>query len=258
MENEFEYLASRELSSTAIDDRAPAAVLASVASEQERGSVPIEDVAYAISHDLSQPLTTIAGFAGLLARRCSDRLSPEEEELIGFILRGTERMRTMIGDLVAFLRLTGEPHGLVECSHVVQRALDSLADTIAQAGGTVTVGPLPTVRGDSHLLEKLFTELISNALKFADAAPLRIEISAVDFEDCARFAITDNGIGIESARAERAFELFRRLHTTDSYTGNGMGLAICKRIVDWHGGRIWVEASPGGGSRFQFTIPRSA
>jgi light-regulated signal transduction histidine kinase (bacteriophytochrome) len=214
-------------------------------------------IAHALSHDLTQPLTTISGFADLLARRYRDRLDEDAGEFISFILKGTAQLRAMLDDLKVYLGI-GEglaPAAPVDCSRVVQAVVDSLATAMAQTRATVTVQPLPNVRGDSAQIGQLFLHLISNALKFPSAAAPRVRVSGEREERSAHFYVTDNGLGIELAQRERIFELFHRLHGSRSVPGTGAGLAICKRIVERHGGRIWVEPPSTGGSCFHFTIP---
>jgi len=210
----------------------------------------------AVCHDLSPPLTTIAGFAGLLAKRYSDELGSDGLDYIQFISTGTKRMQAMIEDLACYLRVGQEelPLAWVDCSRVVRSVVSSLDASLGDSGATVVVDELPPVQGDARELELLFRHLISNAIRFADAKPLRIEVSATHDQDGVWFSVIDNGQGVDPAFAERIFELFQRLHTLD-VPGTGSGLAICKKIVERHGGRIWVEPAAGGGSDFRFTIP---
>jgi light-regulated signal transduction histidine kinase (bacteriophytochrome) len=216
-----------------------------------------EQLLQAISHDLCQPLTTIAGFADLFARRYKERLDSDADEFISFIVTGAKRMRAMLDDLKAYLEIgDGEPPAApVDCARLVQAAVDSLATPMAQTRATVTVGPLPPVRGDSAQLGQLLAQLLSNALNFTGERAPRINVCATREEGRVVFSVTDNGPGMDPSWSERAFELFERLHTPDGEVGTGAGLAICKKIVERHGGRIWHEPGPDGGSRFQFTIP---
>jgi light-regulated signal transduction histidine kinase (bacteriophytochrome) len=219
-----------------------------------------DQLAHAISHDLSQPLTTIVGFADLLERRYSGRLDSDASEFIGFIVAGTKRMQAMLDDLQAYLSV-GEnepPAAPVDCSRVVQAAVDSLGTRMAETRATVTVGPLPHIRGDSAQIGQLFRQLLHNALKFrGDQAP-RISITATRESGQVRFSIADNGRGMDPGWSERAFDLFESLHAPDPDLGTGAGLAICRKIVERHGGRIWFEPGVDRGSRFQFTIPERA
>jgi light-regulated signal transduction histidine kinase (bacteriophytochrome) len=228
-------------------------------AELEQSRRAFEQLASTVSHDLSQPLTTIAGFADLLRRRYEGQLDSDADEFIAFILKGTDRMQAMIDDLVSYLRTAQEepPATSVDCSRVLQTVIASLATPIEEKEAALTAEPLPVVRGDAHQLGQLFSNLISNALEFSNGTPPRVNISFERMQDGICFSVADNGIGIEAGQAKRAFELFQRLHSSDSHTGNGVGLAICKKIVERHGGRIWVEPGSEGGSIFRFTLPSS-
>lgn len=225
-------------------------------SPAERWEIEREQLAHAVSHDLTQPLTTISGFADLLARRYADRLDDDADEFMDFIREGAKRLRGMLTDLRAYLDVGDRepPNAPVDCARVVQAVVGSLDKPMAETRGSVTVEPLPHVRGDSAQIGQLFLHLISNALKFTNNEPPRVHVSATPEDGRMRFSVTDNGPGIDPAQAQRVFELFQRLHTVDSVPGTGAGLAICRRIVERHGGRIWVESPPGGGSSVHFTI----
>lgn len=221
----------------------------------EHARAELKELASSVSHDLSQPLTTIAGFADLLAHRYQGRLDADADEFIGFILKGVDRMQSMIEDLALYLRTSEDelPRATVNCSQVLAPVMDSLAGLIADADAAVTAEPLPTVRGDAAQLGQLFHHLIANSLSYRGEEPPRIHISAERAEDGVCFSVEDNGVGIDGNQAERAFELFQRFQ--NSQPGNGVGLAICKKIIERHGGRIWVEQRDGGGSVFRFTVP---
>jgi light-regulated signal transduction histidine kinase (bacteriophytochrome) len=216
-----------------------------------------EQLAHVVSHELSQPLTTIAGFADLLARRYEDRLDADADEFIRFIVAGARRMQAMLDDLQTYLSVgdSEPPAAPVDCARVVQVAVDSLATPMAETRATVTVGPLPHCRGDSVQIGHLFRQLLSNALKFTGDQRPRISVSATRENGHVRFSVVDNGRGMEHSWSERAFELFESLHPSESAPGTGAGLAICKRIVERHGGEIWFDPAAEIGSRFQFTIP---
>jgi light-regulated signal transduction histidine kinase (bacteriophytochrome) len=225
---------------------------------EEAGVESITDqIARVISHDLSQPLNTIIGFSDLLERRYLGQIDADADEFIGFIVSGARRMQGMLDDLQTYLSVgdAPAPDAPVDCSKVVQAAIDSLGTPIAEARASVTVAPLPHVRGDSVQVGLLFRQLLSNALKFrSDQAP-RITISASRQDGQVRFGVTDNGRGMEPSWSERAFELFESLHgSSESEPGTGAGLATCRRIVERHGGKIWFEPGPESGSRFCFTI----
>jgi light-regulated signal transduction histidine kinase (bacteriophytochrome) len=201
------------------------------------------------------------GFADLLARRYRGKLDSDADEFIAFIVAGARRMQTMLDDLQSFLSVgdTEPPAAPVDCAKVVQAAIDSLATPMAATRATVTVGPLPHVYGDSVQIGQLFRQLLSNALKFSDDQPPRINVSALRENGTVQFSVTDNGRGLDPAWSERAFELFESLHAaSDMEPGTGAGLAISRRIVERHGGQIWFEPGHERGSRFHFTIPDRA
>lgn len=227
--------------------------------ELQRSNEDLERFAYAASHDLSEPLRAVSGMVQLLARRYEGRLGTDADLYISRAVAASGRMQVLIDDLLVYSRVGhGEmAAGAVDCKALVTRVLADLRQPIEDARATVTVDRLPTLQGDATQIRQVFQNLISNALKFhGDAAP-DIDVSAVPVGDEWRFAVTDNGIGIEPRHAERVFEVFKRLHGASSYPGTGMGLAICKRIVERHGGRLWVEPAQGGGSKFQFTLPQA-
>jgi light-regulated signal transduction histidine kinase (bacteriophytochrome) len=226
-------------------------------AQLERLQSALREAHEAVSHDLQSPLTTVTGFADLLSRRYADRLDPDAREFIQYIERGAARLRDMLDDLTRYLEV-GEaqaPSAPVDTPRVVQAAVDALPDEITTANATITVEPLPHVRGDSTQLGQLFRELISNALAYGDAEAPRVLVGAslAPGETC--FSVTDNGAGIAQNQTRKIFDLFQRLHASDSGSGTGSGLAICKRIVERHGGRIWVEESPTGGTCIRFTLP---
>jgi light-regulated signal transduction histidine kinase (bacteriophytochrome) len=228
--------------------------------ELKRSGDELEQLARAISHDLSQPLTSISGFAELLERRYRDRLDSDGGEFLDFILNASGRMRGMVEDLAAYIRIGIQPMAPadVDPSRVIEAVLDSLGSEIAEAGATITVDPMPMVRCDALQLGQLFLGLISNAVKFRGDEPPRVHISSRREQGSVRVSVADNGIGLDRAHAERAFEIFQRLQSSDAYPGNGTGLAICKKIVERHGGRIWVGTSEGSGTTVELTLPAAA
>jgi PAS domain S-box-containing protein len=238
--------------------------LASVASELERRAAELErsnsdlqEFAYVASHDLSEPLRMVSSYVQLLARRYQDKLDSDADEFIGFAVDGVNRMQRLIDDLLAYSRAgTAEYRfGPVDVEELVRDTLVGMQTTVAEAGASVAAGELPEVWGDEGQLRQLFQNLIGNGIKFRAEHPPRVEVSAERQGRSWLFRVSDNGIGIDPRHAQRIFSVFKRLHGRDEYPGSGIGLSICKRIVERHHGRIWVERSPLGGSSFSFTIP---
>jgi signal transduction histidine kinase len=228
------------------------------ATELERSNADLEQFASVASHDLSEPLRMVSSYLGLLRRRYGDQLGADAELFIENAVDGATRMRALIDDLLAYARVGRGEEGRrapVDLEASVDATLRSLETTIADAGAEVEVGPLPEVAGDGPLLGQLFQNLIANALKFRGARAPVVRVSARRHPDAWQFAVADNGIGIDPVFAERIFGMFQRGQAGEAYDGTGIGLAICRRIVERHGGRIWVEPTPGGGATFAFTIP---
>jgi len=227
------------------------------AAELERSNADLEQFAYVASHDLSEPLRTVSGFVGLLAKRYEGQLDAQADEYIRFAVEGVHRMRELIDDLLAYSRVgrTDQSLEAVDTGVLVAQILRTLKPQIDSAGGEVTVEPLPTVQGDEWQLRQLFQNLIANAVKFDGGQPPRVEVSAVREAAGWRFAVRDHGVGVDERHADRIFKVFQRLHARDEYDGTGIGLAICRRVVDRRGGRIWVQAAQGGGADFRFTVP---
>jgi len=227
------------------------------ALELQRSNAELEQFAYVASHDLQEPLRKVASFTQLLGRRYAGRLDERADQYIEFAVDGATRMQRLINDLLAFSRvgrLTGEDE-LVPAAELVDAARRNLADAIEQAGARIEVGELPVVRGEVALLTAVFQNLIGNALKFRGDEPPVVTVSAVRDGDAWRFTVADNGIGIEDEYAERIFVLFQRLHTKEAYAGTGIGLALCRKIVEHHGGRIWLDTSVAAGTTFHFILP---
>ncbi|MCW3066378.1 MAG: multi-sensor signal transduction histidine kinase [Solirubrobacterales bacterium] len=226
--------------------------------ELRRSNEELERYAYVASHDLSEPLRAIAGFSDLLRRRFADQLGTEGDSFLDAITDGVGRMQALIDDLLAFSRLdsSGRTAQPVAIAEVVDEAIRSLDSIVARSGGRVNVpGPLPVVSGQHSQLAQLFQNLIGNALKFVADGPPIVVVSAERGADRWLFSVRDNGIGVDPDDRERIFDVFERLHRRDEFGGTGVGLAICRKVVEIHGGEIWVEPAPEGGSVFRFTLP---
>ena len=225
--------------------------------ELERSNHDLEQYAQMASHDLQAPLATIDLYLRLIERRLPDASQEEMEQLLEGIGGSTDRMRSLVRDLLHLARVgRGEPRReALDSSVVLNRALEDLAGPISDRGANVVSGPLPVVQGDPGQLGLLFQNLVGNAIKFSDHEAPRVVVTASVEGNHARFAVRDNGIGIDPKHAERIFQPFQRLHGEDRYEGTGIGLAICQRIVTHHGGRIWAESRVGNGSTFLFTLP---
>jgi signal transduction histidine kinase len=229
------------------------------AADLTRSNRELEQFAYVASHDLQEPLRKVTGFCQLLQRRYGGQLDERADEYIAFAVDGAKRMQTLINDLLAFSRVgrTTETFQQVDLAVVASAARHTLDDVVTEAGATVEIGPLPSVEGDPSLLELLFQNLIGNAIKFRGAEPPVVTISSRPNPegDGYELSCTDNGIGIEPAYAERVFVIFQRLHAREAYEGTGIGLALCRKIVEFHGGRIRVEPpAPSGGTTITWTL----
>jgi light-regulated signal transduction histidine kinase (bacteriophytochrome) len=231
--------------------------LRSMAHELERSNTELEQFAIVASHDLQEPLRTLSGFAQLLQRRHGEQLDPEGRDFVGYILTSAARMQSLIDDLLEYSRVGQTELRLetIDSNELMEEVARSLDGAILDAGANVVVHALPSVQGDRHLLERLFLNLISNAIKFRRGEHPRIEVFGVSSDDKWTFSVVDDGIGVDPSKVERIFDVFTRLLPRDRYDGTGMGLAICHRIAERHGGRIWVESRPEGGSIFCFTLP---
>jgi PAS domain S-box-containing protein len=234
--------------------------LQSRTAELERSNLELEQFAHDASHDLGEPLRVMSALAERLLRRHGDALDEEARRLVASIVDGTERMGLLVSDLLEYSQAAREPlhREEIDCDVVLLETLDLLSESISEKRAKITADPLPTVQAHPRQLVQVFQNLISNALKFSADCPLRIHVGAERETAGYRFCVRDNGIGIDPPQSERIFEMFRRLHPRDMYAGTGIGLSICRRIVERHGGRIWVEQAPDGGSIFYFTLPDPA
>jgi signal transduction histidine kinase len=242
-----------------IAERAQAeAALEHYAAELERSNRELEQFAHIASHDLQEPLRTVTSYVQLLEMYYQEQMDAEAHEYIAFIVNGAARMRDLIKGLLDYSRVGTDGVSLraTDCQDILGRVLANLQTSIEESGATVTHDALPSVPADATQLARVFQNLISNALKFRGVHPLAIHIGAERQNSSAwLFSVRDNGIGIEPQYIERIFLIFQRLHNRDEYPGTGIGLAVCKRIVELHGGRIWVESELGQGSTFYFTLP---
>jgi PAS domain S-box-containing protein len=223
--------------------------------ELERSNKDLEQFAWVASHDLKEPLRAVSNYVQLLERRYGDLLDGEGKRFIGFAVDGAKRMRQLINDLLAFSRIgtRGKKLAPIDSGAALARALKSLALVIEETGAEVTTETLPVVWGDKGQLAQVFQNLIGNAIKFCETEP-RITVSATRADNGWRFFVSDNGIGMEKSHLEKVFEVFQRLHTRERYNGTGIGLAVVRKIVERHGGKIRVESVPGEGSVFSFTL----
>jgi signal transduction histidine kinase len=236
-------------------ERAESALLKSN-QELARSNAELEQFAYVASHDLQAPLATIASYAQLLEKRYKDQLDSQAHKFIGNIVQGCTRMQTLIDDLLEYSRVgrSQKPFQMIDCNQVIEQAIANLQGVISDTQAVITYSELPVVMGDISQLIQLFQNLIGNAIKYRKATSPAVCIAVCKQENNWLFSISDNGIGIAQQHQERIFQIFQRLHTQKEYSGTGIGLAICQKIVERHGGSIWVESEPDRGSIFHFTI----
>jgi signal transduction histidine kinase len=223
----------------------------------QRSNSELEQFAYVASHDLQEPLRKVASFCQLLQRRYAGRLDAKADEYIGLAVDGAKRMQALINDLLALSRVgrTAQRREPVSCELLLNQAWANLASEVRRTHATIEVSALPAVLGEATLLTAAFQNLISNALKFRADEPPRVSVSARRDGDDWLFSFRDNGIGIEPEYADRIFVIFQRLHDKATYPGTGIGLAMVKKIIEYHGGRIWLDTTVTTGARFWFTLP---
>ncbi len=224
--------------------------------ELARSNAELQQFAYVASHDLQEPLRAIAGCVQLLQQRFGGKLDGRADEYIGHAVEGASRMKALINDLLEYSRVGTRVNALrpADCNEVLKAAVRNLQPAVDEKKAIITNDPLPTIMADDGRLVQLLQNLIGNALKFTAERTPAVHVSAAQVDGAWQFSVRDNGIGIEPQYRERIFGVFQRLHTRREYPGTGIGLAICKRIVERHGGRIWVESEPGKGTTFLFTI----
>jgi light-regulated signal transduction histidine kinase (bacteriophytochrome) len=228
------------------------------AEDLARSNADLEQFAYSASHDLQEPIRNVAICAQLLNRGYTGRLDPEGEKLLKTVIASAHHMENLVRDLLEYTHVTRaavEPADLTDANKVLATVLRTFEGAIRETGADVTQGPLPQVILPAVRLQQVFQNLISNAIKYRSTRPPRIHVSASRVEGSWLFSVEDNGLGIDPKYHERIFGIFKRLHTKDQYPGTGIGLAICKRIVEHTGGRIWLQSESGKGAKFLFTVP---
>jgi PAS domain S-box-containing protein len=234
------------------------AALREAHEELKRSNSELEQFAYVASHDLQEPLRMVSSYTQLLGRRYGEKLDADGKEFMGYIVDGAARMKQLIEDLLAYSRVgtKGKDFKAVDLARPLARALGNLKAALDESGGAVSHDPLPTLPADEVQLTQVFQNLVGNALKFRSAQAPRIHVGVSEKDKFFEIAVRDNGIGIEPQYFERIFMVFQRLHNKGEYPGTGIGLAICKKVVERHGGQIRVESRPGEGSAFIFTLPK--
>jgi two-component system, chemotaxis family, sensor kinase Cph1 len=253
--------ANRSLSAEVAERKRAQKLLDRKIRDLAQSNAELEQFAYVSSHDLQEPLRMVASYAQLLERRYQDRLDADGIEFLQYIVDGAKRMRQLIDDLLTFSRIGTQAQQLhaVSSDEALNMALKNLAVSIQESGARVVRDPLPDVQADQSQLTQLFQNLIGNAIVYRrQDVPLQIAVRAVRVDSQWQFSVEDNGIGIAPEHRERIFVIFQRLHRREEYPGTGIGLAICKKIVERHGGRIWVDSAVGKGSAFHFLLPAAS
>ena len=231
--------------------------LAARADDLQRSNAELEQFAYVASHDLQEPLRKVISFCQLLQRRYGGQLDEKADQYIEFAVDGAKRMQVLINDLLAFSRVgrAASDLGPVDCAAALAAATANLSGPIAEAGAVIDAGPLPAVRAQHTLMTAVFQNLLGNALKFRGEQPPLVTVTAARDGAFWSFSVADNGIGIQPQYADRVFLIFQRLHDKTAYPGTGIGLAMCRKIVEYFGGRIWLDTASTEGARFCFTVP---
>ena len=227
-------------------------------AELKRSNKELQQFAYVASHDLQEPLRMVASFTQLLEKKYKGQLDSDADEFIKYAVDGAQRMQMLINDLLAYSRVStrGEEFQLVDLDKAFNESLQNLKMSIDENEAKITIDPLPTIVADQIQIIQLFQNLVGNAIKFRGDETPEIHMAAEEGEDEWIFRVIDNGIGIDSQHSQRIFRVFQRLHERDKYPGTGIGLSICEKIVERHGGYIWVDSKPGNGSAFCFTISK--
>jgi len=251
--------AGNELADTNLELEEAREALSVYADRLRSSNAELEQFAYAASHDLKEPLRMVDGYVRLLATRYQGQLDEQADQYIAYAVDGVERMQQLIQDLLTYSRVEthGQPFETTDSSSALTWAVANLEAAIRESSASVTHDALPVVVAEPTQLGQLFQNLVGNAIKYRGEAPPEVHVSAERVDENWRFTVADNGMGIAPDDLERVFELFRRLDAGGEHTGTGIGLAVCKRIVERRGGRIWVESVPGHGSSFRFTLPDS-
>ncbi|HTY61146.1 MAG TPA: ATP-binding protein [Acidobacteriota bacterium] len=228
-----------------------------ISRELERSNRDLESFAYIASHDLQEPLRTITGFLQLLEQKMGGQLDEKSRQYIDYAVDGSKRMHQMITDLLAYSRVSMQPFSpkRIRLNETLAQALSLTRKSIEDSGASIVVQDLPSVHADGSQMLQVFQNLIGNAIKFRSQHPLEIQVGARREQDSWLLYVKDNGIGLDPKQKDKIFQIFQRLHSRQKYPGSGIGLSICKKIVERHGGSIWVESIPDTGSTFYFTLP---